>query len=24
VLAFARWRQLHAVAHPHLTSIVGR
>jgi len=24
VLAFARWRQLHAVEHPHLTSIVGR
>lgn len=24
VLALARWRQLHAVEHPHLTSIVGR
>jgi hypothetical protein len=24
VLAFARWRQLHAVEHPHLTPIVGR
>jgi hypothetical protein len=24
VLAIARWRQLHAVEHPHLTSIVGR
>jgi hypothetical protein len=23
VLALARWRQLHAVEHPHLTSIVG-
>jgi hypothetical protein len=24
VLALALWRQLHAVEHPHLTSIVGR
>jgi hypothetical protein len=24
VLALARWRQLRAVEHPHLTSIVGR
>jgi MFS transporter, DHA2 family, multidrug resistance protein len=24
VLAVARWRQLHAVEHPHLASIVGR
>jgi hypothetical protein len=23
VLTVARWRQLHAVEHPHLTSIVG-